>query len=182
MPGVALQRKIAQSQKRSMTEVMTKAAIETLIPHRRTMLLLDRLCSVSAEAAQAEVDIHTEHVFFQADAGVPVWVGLEFMGQTAALIGGYSAAQHAQDSLAQAQPATEQDARMGYLAGVRKLQAYTDFFRPGTLLIDCTEQAVLGESLAKYSCKIANATNGELLAESVLTVVRKLVSSGERIE
>jgi len=144
---------------------MSKDAIEQLIPHRRTMLLLDRLLSVSATSARTEVDIHEDHVFAERGAGVPAWVGLEFMGQTAALIGGYAAAE---------QTTGDAGMRMGYLAGVRKFSAHTDYFEQGTLLVESVEQAVLGESLAKYSCKILTTGDGALLAEAVLTVVRKL--------
>ena len=58
-------------------------AVESLVPHRGTMSLLDRVLAVDEEQALAEVDVGPASLFAQAD-GVPAWVGIEYMAQTVA--------------------------------------------------------------------------------------------------
>lgn len=146
-----------------------------LLPHRKPMLLLDRLLSISATSAAAEVDIHESCAFAEDKRGVPAWIGLEYMGQTAAMIGGYQAIVAAQQYAA-AEP------RLGYLIGTRRFSTRSDVFEFGTVLrISCEQEAVMGESLAKYRCRITRDSETEPLAEAVLTVVRKTVNDGPNL-
>ncbi len=149
--------------------------ISDLLPHRKPMLLLDRLLSITATSAVAEVDIHEDTAFAEEDRGVPAWIGLEYMGQTAAMIGGYQAVIAAQQQ-ATAAP------RLGYLIGTRRFRTHTDAFKLGTVLrISCDQVAVMGESLAQYRCRITGCSGAEPLAETVLTVVRKTVNDSSKL-
>ena len=62
--------------------------IENYVPHRGAMLLIDRLVSADAEGAVAEVIVPRDGLFLQ-DAGMPSWVGLEYMAQTVAAWAGW---------------------------------------------------------------------------------------------
>jgi len=62
--------------------------ILALIPHRPPMLLINQLLDLNASSAQARVLIDSDAPFFVDGLGVPAWIGLEYMGQTSALIAG----------------------------------------------------------------------------------------------
>lgn len=131
-----------------------------LIPHHEPILLIDRVVRVAADSAAAEVLIHPQASFFQPDLGVPAWIGLEYMGQTAALIAGYQL----QQGLTRP--------HLGFLLGTRQYAMHTKWFREGDqLLVECQQAAVSGEHLAQFDCTISHA--GEPLATAKLSVYRK---------
>jgi len=58
-------------------------SLEQLLPHRSPMLLLDGVLSCTLERAEVRVSISTESAFYSGVyAGVPLWVGIEYMAQT----------------------------------------------------------------------------------------------------
>lgn len=133
-----------------------------LLPHRPPMLLLNRLLSVSDSAAQAEVEINPHASFFSAGKGVPSWIGVEYMGQTAALIAGY-----------QLQCGTVEP-HIGLLLGTRKYSAFTPWFEEGSsLVISCSQAAVVGQSLANFQCEIHDKKTRRLYATAKLSVFRR---------
>jgi len=141
-------------------------AILELIPHRPPMLLIQQLESVTATSAQASLTIDQRSAFFTPGNGVPSWIGVEYMGQTAALIAGYQ------------QQQGELEPHLGLLLGTRKYQAFRPWFAAGTpLLVSCNESAVVGGSLATFHCQIINQSNHEMCAEAKLSVFRKPHSS-----
>lgn len=134
-----------------------------LIPHREPMLLIDRVVRVAADSAAAEVEISPDTSFFQNGKGVPAWIGLEYMGQTAALIAGYQL----QQGLTQP--------HLGFLLGTRQYAMNTSWFQAGDiLLVECHQAAITGEQLAQFVCSISRA--GETLATAKLSVYRKPLS------
>ncbi len=141
-----------------------KHSIEALIPHRRQMCLIDRIISLDAGSARCEVDIKPGGLFVDEAGCVPVWVGLEYMGQTAALIGGYQASQAVECGSAV-------DEKAGYLAACRQYRSYVCEFLPGVLTTRCVENGLLGDTMAQYICTIHDQQD-QLLAEATLTVVR----------
>lgn len=131
-----------------------------LIPHREPMLLIDSVVHVAADSAAAEVRIDPRVSFFQRGMGVPAWIGLEYMGQTAALIAGYQLKQGL------TRP------HLGFLLGTRQYVMHTSWFRDGDqLLVECRQAAVTGEHLAQFACTIH--CKSELLATAKLSVYRK---------
>lgn len=143
--------------------INTDSSLLDLLPHRPPMLLLDRLVSVSDNAAQAEVSISKHSPFFTPGKGVPAWISIEYMGQTAALIAGYQLQQGT------VEPHT------GFLLGTRKLSAQTPWFAESTdLIVSCNELAVVGDSLATFDCQVKDKASDALLAQTKLSVFRKL--------
>jgi predicted hotdog family 3-hydroxylacyl-ACP dehydratase len=139
---------------------MKDPQIYDLIPHREPMLLIDRVVQVAADSASAEVQISPQASFFQPGLGVPAWIGLEYMGQTAALIAGYQR----QQGLTRP--------HLGFLLGTRQYTMNTAWFRDGDeLLVECQQAAVIGEHLAQFQCTIRSV--GEILATAKLSVYRK---------
>lgn len=134
-----------------------------LLPHRPPMLLINKIIDVQKTQSHAEVLIDEESSFFQTNKGVPAAVGLEYMGQTAALIAGYEKLQDPNAEI-----------RLGFLLGSRKYQTQTPYFETNKVLdVECTEGALVGESLANFNCTIKYQGEEEVLASASLSVLRK---------
>lgn len=128
------------------------------------MLLLDESVHVDAYSASALVTVNDKSTFYITGKGVPAWVGLEYMGQTAALIGGFQ-----QQSAAMAD-------HTGFLLGCRQFNTSLAWFSMGiTLSIHCEQSAVVGNSLANFTAKIQQhgSANELPLATAVLSVFRQ---------
>jgi predicted hotdog family 3-hydroxylacyl-ACP dehydratase len=126
------------------------------------MLLINRIRSLSTTASSSIVIIDEKASFSQAGKGVPSWIGLEYMGQTAAMIAGFQI----REGLI--------EPHLGFLIGSRQYNAVQDFFKLGTrLLVSCREVALVGDNLATFNCTIEDLASNKLLAEANLSVVRK---------
>lgn len=137
-----------------------KAELETRLPHRRTMLLLDELVDADASRAVCLVRITPESGFFIPPAGIPAWVGIEYMAQTVAVIGGTRAMQ-AGDA-----------APEGFLLGTRKYRCSASHFPAGAeLRIEARELAFDSNGIGAYNCRIEA---GEIEAEARLTIFQKV--------
>lgn len=133
-----------------------------LIPHRPPMLLINQIVSLSSTESKARVLIDEQTPFYQPDKGVPTWIGLEYMGQTAALIAGF-----------QQREGTTKPHR-GFLMGSRKYQTERDYFELSeNLIISCQEAALVGESLATFNCTIITQESEQIVAKAMLSVFRK---------
>lgn len=136
--------------------------ISELIPHRPPMLLIQRLHQVTTENAQASVRIADASPFVEGDLGVPAWIGLEYMGQTAALIAGYQTRQ----GLCQE--------HLGFLLGCREYTAHaTHFAKHKHFLINAQQETLVGESLATFRCTIQDQSSEEIVAQALLSVFRQ---------
>lgn len=139
-----------------------------LLPHRQPMLLINRVVSLCQNASSALTYIDEEASFFEAGKGVPAYIGLEYMGQTAALIAGY------QLKHGLVEP------HLGFLLGTRAYKSEVDYFAENkTLLIECNEKAVVGDSLATFDCKIRYEGEEAVLASANLSVFRQLNEEGK---
>jgi predicted hotdog family 3-hydroxylacyl-ACP dehydratase len=150
---------------------MIDARIYELIPHREPMLLINRVIELGQNFSCAEITISERSSFFIAGKGVPSWIGVEYMGQTAALIAGY---QLQQGTVAP---------HLGLLLGTRKYEAFVPYFRAGDLLqVRCSEVAVVGDSLANFQCEIINLRDHSRCASAKLSVFRKPLTNQEQQE
>ena len=133
-----------------------------LIPHREPLLLIHELIEVSASRSEALVHIDASSPFFVPGDGVPSIIGVEYMGQAAALIAGY---QQQHGSL---------EPHLGFLLGVRAYQVAQASFPAGsTLRVTCEETAVVGTGLAKFDCEISDTDSGRALGTGKISVFRK---------
>jgi predicted hotdog family 3-hydroxylacyl-ACP dehydratase len=145
-----------------MREALISYSLHELIPHREPMLLLSSVYELGDNFSTAEIIISKSSSFFMPTKGVPSWIGIEYMGQTAALIAGY-----------QLQQGTVTP-HLGLLLGTRKYEAFTAWFNEGdVLLVSCKEIAVVGQELATFQCDIRNKNDGVLYATAKLSVFRK---------
>lgn len=118
--------------------------IEKLVSHRAPMLLLDRVIEASQLHAMVETIITRNSSFYIAGQGVPAWVGIEYMAQAVAVLGGVQA-------LEDSDPVP-----MGYLLGTRSYHCSIPWFNDGCVLrVSCEEDVLDGNGLGAYNCQIA---------------------------
>lgn len=133
-----------------------------LIPHRPPMLLINKIENISQNAASAYAYIDQQAPFFEQRKGIPAYIGLEYMGQTAALIAGYQLKHNLVEP------------HLGFLLGTRAYNSDVDYFLEGRVLfIECKEKAVVGDSLATFDCAIRYHGEEKILATASLSVFRK---------
>lgn len=133
-------------------------AIENYVPHRGPMLLLDRLLQADAESAVAQVTVPRDGLFLQ-DAGMPAWVGVEYMAQTVAAWAGWRALQR------------QQTVKLGFLLGTRKFQAHCSHFAPDMLLEVLVRSELVGENgLGMFDCQIRRQGCELVLAQARISV------------
>ncbi|MGH1439450.1 MAG: hypothetical protein ACRBBR_05000 [Cellvibrionaceae bacterium] len=134
-----------------------------LLPHRQPMLLINDIVDINQSDSSAITYIDSEAPFFESDKGVPAYIGLEYMGQTAALIAGYQLKHGLVES------------HLGFLLGTRAYKSTVAYFKAGSvLLIECKEKAVVGDSLATFDCSIRYQDDDAILATANLSVFRKM--------
>jgi len=144
------------------------AAIEAL-PQHPPMRLLDRAVRIDARSAIAEIDVRADSPFLldAVDGGIPPWVALEYLGQTAALIGMARGGADAPDDT----PANA-SALDGFLLGSRRMDLDPEPFRIGeTLTVSCTACGEVGTTLATFDGEVRDAS-GRVRVSGTLSVVR----------
>ncbi len=128
-----------------------------VLPHEPPMRLLDRLTRRQGECLWAAVDIGPDSAFYAAPGGVPAWVGLEYLSQTAAAMFGVQAR------------AGGERPRAGMLVACRRYDAAVALFPHGaTLSIRVWPASSLSGSLVRFEGDIS--MNGEVLASGQVSV------------
>ena len=146
------------------------AAIEAL-PQHPPMRLLDRAVRIDACSAIAEIDVRADSPFLldaiDGGGGIPAWVALEYLGQTAALIGMARDGAHVPGGT----PA-DASALDGFLLGSRRMDLDPEPFRIGeTLTVSCTARGEVGTTLATFDGEVRDAS-GRVRVSGTLSVVR----------
>lgn len=136
---------------------MTLPPIEDILPHRGTMLLLDRVLAFDAESASTEYTPRRDTWYADANGDMPAWIGIELMAQTSAAQIGLQ--QHS----AGAPP------RQGVLLGTRHYAAKRPTFAAGEALLIRAVLVFRDESgLGAYDCSIL--AGGEEVASATLKI------------
>lgn len=131
--------------------------IEDLIPHRGTMLLLDRVTAFSPEMAVAEYMPRRQAWYVDVNGNMPAWIGIELMAQA---IAAHVALMKRRDGL---------PAKMGVLLGTRSFRSVPPWFDAGSLLQIRADMVLLDPGgLGAYDCRIMH--EGQTLATSTLKV------------
>lgn len=119
-------------------------SLEELMPHSRSMLLLDTPTDAGDDWAEAGVRIAEDSLFYDPQVkGVPAWVGLEYMAQTVALYSGICARR------------AGLPIKLGLLLGTRRYQAETERFVLGSwLTIRATREWDDGQ-MAVFDCSVS---------------------------
>lgn len=130
--------------------------IETLLPHRGTMLLLERVSAFASDAVTAWAQVKSDAWYADANGAMPAWIGIELMAQAIA-------AHVCLASLSLGEPP-----KPGVLLGTRRYEAHLPAFASGAQLrIDAHE--VLRDQEAgygAYECTIS--CEGMPYAEAVV--------------
>ena len=116
--------------------------VEELLPHSGPMVLIDDAIDAGDGWVLAGVRIGEDSLFYEPGAGMPAWIGIEYMAQTVAIYSGI-----------QAKRAGE-DVRVGLLLGTRKYQATTDYFRLGSYLKVYAHEEWNDGQMAIFDCRI----------------------------
>ncbi|WP_245622530.1 hotdog family protein [Pseudoxanthomonas dokdonensis] len=116
--------------------------ISHYLPHRGTMLLIDRLLEWQEDHVVAELRVPASGPFHE-DEGVPAWVGIEYMAQTIAAWSG-NRARNAGDVPG-----------IGFLLGSRRYLAHVQYFRAGAVLTVEARRELMGDNgLGMFACRI----------------------------
>ena len=127
--------------------------IGELLPHGPEMTLLDRLVEYSPQRSVATVTIRRDSPFAER-AGVPAWVGIEYMAQTIAAHAGYEARLRGEP------PA------IGFLLGTRSYSSELEFFPVGATLMISVEPLVTESRLGAFQCTIVSDSVVALMCRS----------------
>ena len=121
--------------------------IESLVPHAKPMLLVDRVMAADLENLSAEVLIRDDSMFC-VNGTVGAWVGLEYMAQTVAAHAGYLA------------HLGGEPIKPGMLLGTRNYRSSASSFTSGTRLnIHVKRLFVADNGIGSYECKIDDTKN-----------------------
>jgi predicted hotdog family 3-hydroxylacyl-ACP dehydratase len=133
--------------------------IEHYVPHRRGLLLIDRVLAADDDSAVCELTVR-DGLFADTDAAiVPAWVGIEYMAQAIAAWAGVRHARHG------SQP------RPGFLLGSRRYMAHVHAFPLGQRLHVTVTCELLGDNgLGMFDCAILDALSGQPQAEARVSV------------
>jgi predicted hotdog family 3-hydroxylacyl-ACP dehydratase len=116
--------------------------IESYIPHRGGMRLIDRVLEIDDEHVVAEVDVPFDGLFVR-DGRVPSWIGIEYMAQTVSAWAG-----HRGRALGGAP-------RAGLLLGSRRYEVSCEGFPSGALLrVEVRCELIAANGLGQFDCRI----------------------------
>jgi predicted hotdog family 3-hydroxylacyl-ACP dehydratase len=116
--------------------------VEELVPHRGRMCLLDAITGYGEDWLRAAVTPRPGGVFADA-AGIPAWVGFEYMAQAASAFGGIEQVQRGESP------------SIGLLIGARYYRCMQDHFVYGVQLGVLVKIALRdSEDFAAYDCRI----------------------------
>lgn len=128
--------------------------IEQVIPHRGTMLLVDRVVRWDAETVAVELTVPADGPF-HVEGGVPAYMGVEYMAQAVACWAGCQARERSLPP------------PLGFLLGSRRYESSVPLFRSGQLLRVEARREILGENgLGVFACRIL-AADRELATANV---------------
>ena len=146
-------------QSSKLRQLCGKPASEFVL-HREPMLLLDRLIDIGPDFAVCEWKVCDKVAFIIQGAGVPTYVGVEYMAQCIAVHAGACAS-----ARGLAPP-------LGFLLGTRHYKAATRYFELGvTYRATCRELIKDDQGMASFECSILLDDN--ILAEARLSVLHK---------
>jgi predicted hotdog family 3-hydroxylacyl-ACP dehydratase len=140
--------------------ILDKAELEKCVPHKGPMFILDRLVEEDLGACRlvAEVDIKPSARFYRPDqAGVPVWVGFEYMAQSIAALSGRAGKQRGEEP------------RIGFIMGVRDYVCQTGWFALGSVLRVEVVQEFRDGPVVSFRCRISSG--GSELVTAVVNAI-----------
>jgi len=135
---------------------MKKFAVEELLPHSGRMVLLNRVIEFDEENMVAEVIVRDDGLFGHGNGNtVPAWLGIEYMAQTIAALGGMK------------RRLAGKNLNPGFLLGTRRYDCNVGLFAVGSVLTVSVKRLVEDQGLGVFDCRI---TAEGILASAKLNV------------
>ena len=116
-------------------------AVEELVPHTGRMVLLNRVIEFDEENMVAEVIVRNDGLFGDGNA-VPAWLGIEYMAQTIAALGGMK------------RRLAEKPLNLGFLLGTRRYDCNVGAFAVGSVLTVSVKRLLQDQGLGVFDCRI----------------------------
>lgn len=119
--------------------------IETLIPHRGPMRLIDRVIEIENGAIATQASVPTSGPFVTPDADPPGYVIIEMMAQTVGAWNGWQRLRQGQEP------------QIGYLLGTRRFRCDRATLPPGTTMRIDARQVFSDGEMACFACTAGEA-------------------------
>lgn len=137
-------------------ELDGRNSIETLVPHRSTMLFIEKVLEEEPERVRVSTTVTANRLFVDG-AGWPAWVGIELMAQTVASWAGLKSR------------LANEPVKLGFLLGTRRYESTCEYFPLGARLeIEARQELVGANGLAVFDCSIV--LEGQTVASAHLNV------------
>ena len=133
---------------------MKNFAVEELLPHSGRMVLLNRVIEFDEEYMVAEVIVRNDGLIGDGNK-VPAWLGIEYMAQTIAALGGMK------------RRLAGKSLNPGFLLGTRRYDCNVDLFTVGSVLTVYVKRFLEDQGLGVFDCRI---TAEGILASAKLNV------------
>ena len=133
--------------------------IVDLIPHSRTMCLLDRVIHKDEDQTQCTMIVSKTDPFADVSGNVPSYVGVEYISQCAAAHSGLKS----RNERGKTAP------RVAFLLGSRKVEMFVESFPAGQVLLIQAARISATEDTAIFSGEIRDADSNDVLLKAKLT-------------
>lgn len=130
-------------------------SIDSLLPHRGTMLLLNGVHELSEAHAVVASDASIQSWYATETGGMPAWIGIELMAQAVAVHVGWC------------KRLKGFPAKQGVLLGTSRYQTNVSEFT-GQLIVSAQQVLMNDEGMGAYECAILS--QGQCLATAVVKV------------
>jgi predicted hotdog family 3-hydroxylacyl-ACP dehydratase len=120
---------------------MNTFAVEELVPHSGRMVLLNRVIEFDEDTMVAEVIVRDDGLFGDGNT-VPAWLGIEYMAQTIAALGGMK------------RRLAGKPLNLGFLLGTRRYDCNVGLFSVGSVLTVSVHRLVEDQGLGVFDCHI----------------------------
>jgi predicted hotdog family 3-hydroxylacyl-ACP dehydratase len=132
--------------------------VESVVPQRPPMILIDEIVARAAGRIVVVVTIRPTGLFFQPGRGMPSHVALEWMAQSCAAFAG---CESIDDGGA---------VRIGFLLGTRDFYATRAWFAEGERLYIQALLEYRDDAMANFTCAVTGSLEGPPLARASLNV------------
>jgi predicted hotdog family 3-hydroxylacyl-ACP dehydratase len=120
----------------------TLLPMESLLPHRGPMLLVDRVLSDDGETTRVAATVRADGLFVR-DGRLPAWAGIELMAQAIGAWAGLRRREHGEAI------------RLGFLLGTRRFECSGPGFAVGAALeVEARLEIVSEQGLAVFACRV----------------------------
>ena len=128
-------------------EMIERPEIQNYLPHKDSMLLLDRIVDYDLENSRlvSEVDTTERDLFYRPEMnGVPAWVGFEYMAQSIAALSGVAV-----------RTQSNGEPKIGFIMSIRAFKTSVPSYPVGKNLKISVSQIFREDSVVVFECAIS---------------------------